>query len=352
MNIMIVDDEIVQIESLRRGLRSRGYSVSHASNGMEALDQLTKNATAIDLVITDYSMPSMNGIELLREIRRQYGNLPVIIMTAYGQKELVIDALRHRCDSYIEKPFTLDHLIHEIERTRKHVRETGLTHRISQLIPQLVHQINNPLMAITGSLELAMLDLEDRDTLQQCLSNIAESVDRISGINREIMDSGRKAASEFEPLNICGIMEACLAAFRDTFTLKEIAVELDVQAQPIMVSGSRFGLEQVFKNLIVNAVDAMEDAEERLLRIRLSTQPSERKATIAVEDSGCGITEEMMGRIFLPYVTGKEYGNGLGLWIVTSIVEEHDGKVTVQSSSGKGTTFTVTLPSSATSQGT
>jgi len=120
MNILVVDDDMVQIESLRRGLRSQGHQVLGALSGAEALRRFThSNTTKIDLVLSDYLMPGMNGIELLKKIRKNYGPLPVILMTAYGDRDLVIEALRNRCDSFIEKPFTLDQLMQEINRVTK-----------------------------------------------------------------------------------------------------------------------------------------------------------------------------------------------------------------------------------------
>ena len=116
MNILVVDDEEVQIETLKRVLRSKGYQVFKALNAIEALEQLNAMPFRIDMVLTDYVMPGKDGIELLKKIRERYGELPVIVMTAYGEKSVVIDAIRNRCDGFIEKPFNVDQLINEIER--------------------------------------------------------------------------------------------------------------------------------------------------------------------------------------------------------------------------------------------
>ncbi|UCE75222.1 MAG: response regulator [Methanomassiliicoccales archaeon] len=117
MNILVVDDDALQLETLRRGLKNKGYQVLEALSGKEAVKCFARsNMAKIDLVLSDYLMPGMNGIELVKKIRQNYGSLPVILMTAYGEKELVIEALRNRCDSFIEKPFTLDQLMQEIER--------------------------------------------------------------------------------------------------------------------------------------------------------------------------------------------------------------------------------------------
>ena len=87
-----------------------------ALNAIEALDQLESMTYRIDLVLTDYVMPGKDGIGLLKKIRKKYDELPVIIMTAYGEKGMLIDAMRNRCDGFIEKPFNVDQLINEIQR--------------------------------------------------------------------------------------------------------------------------------------------------------------------------------------------------------------------------------------------
>jgi CheY-like chemotaxis protein len=119
MNILVVDDEIDQVETLRRGLRSKGFVVFEATHPREALDRLD-STTRIDLLLTDYMMPSMNGIELLEVVRKGHPALPVIMMTAYGHKELLGNTLRSNC-GYIEKPFTLDQLVQEIEKAKANV---------------------------------------------------------------------------------------------------------------------------------------------------------------------------------------------------------------------------------------
>ncbi len=131
MNVLIVDDEIVHIENLGIGLGSRGCHVIQALSGREALNLIEKGTPEIDLVITDYAMPEMNGIELLQNIRWKHGSLPVILMTACGQRDIVIDALRNQCSGFIDKPFTLDQLLHEIERVKANTLQ-NLAHEIQK----------------------------------------------------------------------------------------------------------------------------------------------------------------------------------------------------------------------------
>ena len=121
MNILLVDDDVIWLQTLKRGLRTRGYQTLEALDANEALEKLSNpNTPAIDLVLTDYLMSEINGIELLKEIRMNYGGyLPVIIMTAYAENSLLIEAFRNHCNGFIEKSSTLDQLIQEINSVMK-----------------------------------------------------------------------------------------------------------------------------------------------------------------------------------------------------------------------------------------
>jgi CheY-like chemotaxis protein len=121
MNILVVDDDVIWLQTLKRGLRTRGYQTLEALDANQALEKLSNpNTPAIDLVLTDYLMSEINGIELLKEIRMNYGGyLPVIIMTAYAENSLLIEAFRNHCNGFIEKSSTLDQLMQEINRVMK-----------------------------------------------------------------------------------------------------------------------------------------------------------------------------------------------------------------------------------------
>jgi CheY-like chemotaxis protein len=106
MNILVVDDDVIWLQTLKRGLRTRGYQTLEALDANEALEKLSNpNTPAIDLVLTDY---------LMSEIMNYGGYLPVIIMTAYAENSLLIEAFRNHCNGFIEKSFTLDQLMQQI----------------------------------------------------------------------------------------------------------------------------------------------------------------------------------------------------------------------------------------------
>ena len=115
MKILAVDNEIVKLESLKRGLRIMGHEMVEALSADDALKVLNANENGIDMVLIDYALPGMNGLDLLKNIRMFHAFLPVVMMTAYLEDGLVGEALRNNCNSLIEKPFSLEQLIQTIE---------------------------------------------------------------------------------------------------------------------------------------------------------------------------------------------------------------------------------------------
>ena len=120
--ILIVDDEEEQLRTLQLGLRRKGYNVSTAKSGAQAIARLCDQDGEFDMVVTDFAMPGMDGLTFLKKIRSQNKNLPVMLMTAYGKKEVLVDALRNHCNGFIEKPFTMSEFIDEIERVRSYIK--------------------------------------------------------------------------------------------------------------------------------------------------------------------------------------------------------------------------------------
>jgi DNA-binding NtrC family response regulator len=145
MRILVVDDEIMQLKSLKIGLQTEGHSFVTAESAEEALEQVKKtDAVPFDLTITDYLMPDISGMELLKAVREEEPFIPVILMTAYGKKDLVIEAMQHQCSGFIEKPSSLDQILLEIARVRKHTPQNGCSQALDERLAQIVHQINNP----------------------------------------------------------------------------------------------------------------------------------------------------------------------------------------------------------------
>lgn len=344
MNILVVDDEEIMLDSIKIGLTNNGHQVFTALNARLALEQISSQDQRIDLVITDYLMPEMTGLELLKAIRENHPTLPVIIITAYTETGLVIEALKNHCDSFITKPFNLNQLNAEIDRIQLYLLQNTNSGDLHQILPKIVHQINNPLMSITCLSQLLRKNMGSSIDLQNWIDQILSAVEQISKINKEIINAGRMKVSRCEPIEIEALLNDCLDMFQSLFILKGILVDKKFPMEGIRVMGNRFELEQVFKNLILNAADAMNDRLKRKLSIAIAPQSPSSSIEITIEDTGCGIKSSLLDKIFEPYFSDKRDGNGLGLGIIKDIVEKHAGKVLVESQMGIGSKFRILLP--------
>ncbi len=344
MNILIVDDERAQLESLRRGLRSQRHKTIEVSNGADAM-QILNTATPVDLVITDYAMPGMDGIKLLEEIRKERYDLPVIMMTAFGDKQIVVRALREHCNGYIEKPFTLVQLMSEIKKVNAY--QSHQKGSYSDTICRMAHQINNPLMAIIGSAELGLDEVEEMAYPKETrvrLQNIIGASKRIQQINREIMGLGRIMADHPAPVDLLELMDQCLDMYADLLKKEMVTITLEAEDQSFVANVSSFGLEQVFKNMILNAVEAMQGRDGKQIRIAFGLDEEKRQIEISIEDTGVGIESAKLSKIFEPHYTNKPQGNGVGLAVVKHVIEQFDGRIHVRSWPGEGSHFLISLP--------
>lgn len=116
MKILVVDDERTALETLARGLRLRGHTPILAQNAVEALRHVCDPGRDVDLVITDYLMPGISGVELLKAIRSTHPLLPVIMVSGHGSSSMLCEALKHGFSGFIPKPFTPERLNREISR--------------------------------------------------------------------------------------------------------------------------------------------------------------------------------------------------------------------------------------------
>jgi len=155
LKILVVDDEIMQLKGIKIGLRTEGHAIVTALSAEEALASIKADPLPFDLIITDYLMANMNGLDLLKEVRKEGLFIPVLLMTAYGRKDLLIEAMQHQCSGCIEKPFTFEQLLTEIARIKEQTERIGNTRASTETLAHIVHQINNPLCAIIGNVEMA-----------------------------------------------------------------------------------------------------------------------------------------------------------------------------------------------------
>jgi two-component system NtrC family sensor kinase len=220
---------------------------------------------------------------------------------------------------------------------------------MGRLAAGVAHEINNPL---TGVLTFTRILLRNKDIGEKNLSylqKIAESTVRVKNIVKGLLDFSRQTALDREPTEINRLIRGVISAMENQALIKGVSIQFNSGEDLPMLTMDRNQMQSVLINLIINALDAMEQGGTITISTGISLSASDtgkRGIEISVTDNGCGIPPEDLDKLFEPFFTTKEVGKGTGLGLAVSygIVQRHGGTIRVQSEVGRGSTFTVLLP--------
>ncbi len=218
---------------------------------------------------------------------------------------------------------------------------------VGRFAASVAHEVRNPLASISGSIELLKKNLigSRKGTNSRLMDIVLREVERLNKLITEFLIYAKPAAPQKKEADLNKIMEETVEVFRNaSLGDKKIKITTGKGEIPlVLVDPSQF--EQVLWNLLGNAADAIEHSGAIDLQAHIFTTDEERKdVEIKISDDGCGIPGDEIEKIFDPFYTSKEEGNGLGLSIAYGIIEAHGGKLSVASEPGQGTTFTILLP--------
>ena len=216
---------------------------------------------------------------------------------------------------------------------------------IGRLTQAVAHEIRNPLNVINLSIDhvatkYAPEDERKREQFTRILSTIRDEVARLKRLVNDLLNYGRPARLAVETVDIRRLIDETIALVRPQADEQGVKVTLEGDGLPAEVLGDRERLKSCFSNIAINALQAMPGGGSMNARV----EKLDGSVEIAISDTGSGINEEALGKIFEPYFSTKQAGFGLGLAITKAIVEEHQGSIEVRSQPQRGTTFTVKLP--------
>ncbi len=214
--------------------------------------------------------------------------------------------------------------------------ESGRADAVGEMAASMAHEIGNPLNALSLNLQL----LKRRYPDENDLSIAQRELERLNGIIREFLGAFRPARAHLAPGSAADPLKDALAALKNVFEDRRIGVSIDLPHSMPMVAIDRAQMEQVFFNLMKNALEAMKDGGSLSIDIVVD----DTTVSVAFRDTGAGMDDKALARLFEPYRTTKRRGTGLGLMISKRIVAAHGGEICVSSEEGKGTTFAVRLP--------
>jgi Amt family ammonium transporter len=235
-----------------------------------------------------------------------------------------------------------------LEETQRQLFQSEKLAALGKLSAGIAHEIRNPLTSIKILIHSLVDERATDASREKDLAVIEAEIERVNKIIRQFLDFARPRPPSLEPMDVRTILEETLALLVYEMDAQKISLGRSYASDIPPVPMDREQMKQVFLNLLLNAIQAMERGGNLHVALRRKAAPSEdggrAVAEIAIQDTGPGIAEDIRKKIFEPFFSTKEEGIGLGLPIAQRIVEEHGGEVRVHSSPGQGTTFTVILP--------
>jgi two-component system NtrC family sensor kinase len=238
---------------------------------------------------------------------------------------------------------------------------------VGEMAAGIAHEIKNPLTGIAGVIQILGRDLPSDDPRQKIIKEVLEQIDRLDKAVKNLLSFARPPMPNLTNVNVNEVMEKIAAFLTPQFGKNRVKLYKEYADDLPLVSGDPELLQQVFLNIILNGVQAMQDGGgEMWIRTKVELVPDNalhrlghggemdvpngkgetrhEAVVISITDTGKGISQENLEKIFNPFFTTRQQGTGLGLSITQKIIEQHGGGITVDSSPGAGTTFAIYLP--------
>ena len=402
--VLIVDDTPTNISVLAQTLRQAGLAIRIANDGVSALEQVKREQPS--LILLDVQMPIMDGFETCRRLKADSSteDIPIIFMTALSDKTSRIKGLSLGAVDYIAKPFEQDEVL---ARVKVHLRLKQLSEQLEervaertealqtaqiqmvqqeklatlgQLIAGVAHEINNPMACIANNIEPASEHIQDLveiinayrhhysqpveeiqslleekeidfaiEDLPKLLNSMWLSTERIKSISNSLRNFSRVDVDAKVPADIHEGLESTLVILGHRLKALGIRPEITVDKQYGQLPEIECfpsAINQVFMNILANAMDALEGVANPNIVITTRLL-DEDWVQVDITDNGPGLTEIIKQRLFEPLFTTKPMGKGtgLGLSISRQIIEDkHHGRITCISAPGEGCKFVIDLP--------
>ena len=380
-SILIVDDEENVLKSLLRLFRADNYEISTASNGKDGL-KLVKEEN-FHLVISDYRMPEMDGVEFLKRVRRMSPDTIRMILTGYTDVNIAVSAINEgHVYKFMVKPWDKESLKVQVKRALEYydlVQEKQALNKelikkndeleeinknlekiveertqqllqsekmatLGQMAGQIGHEIGNILAVLKGKMQLIEIKKRESKYIEEALEIFSQQHDRLEMHKNNLLTLGKPKPAELKKINLRKILEDAIDNLFDAGILKYYTIQKEYQENLPLIYGDSSQIEQVFTNLFINSHHAMNN--NGTLSVVIKAPNDKKFIEVYIKDTGKGIPEENLEKIFEPFFTTKPEGKGtgLGLLAVKKIVEAHKGYINVNSQVNIGTTVIIGFP--------
>lgn len=361
--ILVVEDDEDMLEVLALLLQDEGYTVLLANSGESALVLLQQEKP--DLIISDVTMPGMDGFDLYEQIvgRGEQARIPFIFLTARGKRSDVRKGMELGADDYLVKPFEPEELLNAIKVRLERATESRAALDVvtaglqEQIIRTLIHEFRTPLALVVGYtdlLEASGQEINEED-LQAILQGLHSGSERLKGLVEDFLFLSRLSTGSMageigmrsrETVNPDEAIDLVLEEFDSQAAAKEVTFEVARGAQGLTIAVSHLHLVEIIRRLVDNAIKFSKKGGGN---VTVTTGREGAYWVMEIADDGIGIPSEALRWIFEAFRQVdrdkmEQQGAGVGLTIVQGLVEAYGGRVAVESTLGRGSTFTVRLP--------
>lgn len=373
ISVLLVDDDredMMIIRDLLDDLPDRPFALDWVASYPDAKRKIQEEKH--DAYLIDYRLGAETGLDLISETGA-HAKAPIILLTGQGDRNVDVEAMKRGANDYLVKSqltalliersirYAINRfqILHELKASEESLRrlyeerlqmEAQILQQdrlatIGLLASSLAHEIGTPLGVMRGRSELLMMH-SDSDVVHKNAKVILDQIDRVSKLIRSLLTLARGDKSQsVVDVNVPEVLQEVLDLIGHELARHSIEIENAIDPK-VMAKAEAGPLHQVFLNLLVNAMHAIQSVKTpRAHKVRLACERTDFGWNISITDTGCGIPKENLGKLFRPFFTTKDIGVGTGLGLATSyrIVENWDGRIFVDSEENSGTTFTIQL---------
>ncbi|MEQ9409542.1 MAG: response regulator [Fuerstiella sp.] len=399
MKVLLAEDSLTMRRLLASQLQRWDYDVTEAEDGAAAWEAFQK--CHYPLVLTDWMMPQMDGLELTRRIRESGRDeyVYIVLLTARSENANLVEAMETGADDFLGKPcnpkelrvrlrageriIELEHRLIEQNRQLKEAQAALVQSEklagVGQLAAGMAHEINNPISFVSNNLVVlqrdvqSLLELTDRfsdslpvleqadpelaarlrgqhaecdiswlrDNLPRLFQSSRDGLARVRKIVTNLRDFAHLDEAEFDKMDVAAALESTLQILATECEANQLTVRTRFLDQPV-IDCRPAKIKQVFHGILLNAIQASEPGQ----CIEVEVRQENGNAIVEITDHGRGMDEVTQQRVFEPFFTTRPVGSGrgLGLAVGYGVVQQHSGAIEFKSTVGKGTLFRVRLP--------
>jgi two-component system sensor histidine kinase/response regulator len=356
--ILIIDDEEVILDSCASILRAEKYEVAAAPDGTRGLEQAREFRP--DVTVVDLKMPGLSGHDVIERLRALDPDAVVVVITGYATVSSAVESMRRGAYDFLPKPFTPDEfrlILRRALEKRRLVLETAALRREREILRKhyaaiVSHELKSPLAAMQQMLFALVEELapriteEQKERLERMKVRIGDLLQIIHRWLRMLSVDMSRIRETFRTVSPSEIVAKAVESVQPLAVRKSIELTTSVDGTVGTVNGDEGTLIEALINVVGNAVEYSPPGS----RVTIRTRSEGDQVLIAVTDTGAGIADVDLPRIFDDFYRGGagaegEGGCGLGLPLSRRLVRAHGGDISVTSRPGQGSTFVIRLPS-------